>query len=421
MIRLPLQIALTFLLLVAALPGQAQVIKLSGADLGPLAGEPSQPYRFFRYRNNRMEPIPHQWMAMTDEGLPWFSSDERSSRVGEEGRINAEDQLLLRLADAGDKLDRAVSEQVVGELMINDGGGERYFYVVRNAFQQSTQRYIRFDQDANEIKSTHYSLSMAPDNMLIWKDFFYRGYRDQHGRQSTILDTMKLRLSAGILGDRQRINLTNDNLSPRIEEVVEGPLAVTMYVTTSVRVARVPILRVRNYFVVMPNQVDIHSRFTLPGAASAVLSRPAMSFSLDGNALYGGRLRTSWTGRLEGVVDGELSRDEQAMLEQPMTGERNWLHFSTGRNFDMLAELAFLEGFDAPVKLIYQDDATLENPPERFPGQLPNVGFSIEDIPIGEDFYFVARMMFSGDSDGLSAERYATRMLSEPEIRFSSM
>src|SRR5690606_22549732 len=205
---------------------------------------------------------------------------------------------------------------------------------------------------------SHYQLNMAPDNLLVWNDFFFRGYQSPDGRTQSILDTLKIRLSAGVLGDRSRITLDNSNLSPRIEEVIEGPLVTAVYATTSVRFARVPVLNIDNYFLIMPQQTDIHSRFTLPGIANTVLSSPSVSMSLDGNQLLGARLRTSWTGELEARVDGAISDTEQRMLDTPMSG-RNWLWFSTGRQFDLLAELDFRDGFDTPVKLVYEDDRTL--------------------------------------------------------------
>lgn len=411
-----------FVVLLWPLAAGAQVMQLPGSELPQLVGEPRSPYSFFSYRDGRFDPVPYQWVDWAEENMPRFSQDEYTTAAGEPGHINENDRLLLRWRSAGDQLDRAVSEQVVGELRVGDEHNRRYFYVVRNAFQQNRDRAVQFNPDTMRIQTTDYSLDMDEDNLLIWNDFFYRGYRDPEGRQSTILDTMKIRLSAGLLTENQRITLNNEHLDPVIEEVIEGPLATLIYATTTVRVARVPVLRTRTYFLVMPEQVDIHTHFRLPGAASTVLRTPKVSMSLAGNDLYGGRLRTSWTGRLEAEVDGsgELSRAAQTMLEEPM-GRDNWIWFSTGRGFDVLGNLQFHEGFDGPVHLVYQDDSELEDPPERFPGQLPNVGFSLEDLPFGQDFFFVARLFFSGDSDGHPPHRYAERTLSQPEVRYRRM
>lgn len=101
-------------------------------------------------------------------------------------------------------------------------------------------------------------------------------------------------------------------------------------------------------------------------------------------------------------------------------GKDNWIWFSSGRGFDVLAQLYFRDGMAVPAHLLYQDSLQLENKPERFPGQLPNVGFTMENLPIGEEFYFLARLYFSGDSEGMGASRYANHVLAEPDIHFRS-
>jgi hypothetical protein len=148
------------------------------------------------------------------------------------------------------------------------------------------------------------------------------------------------------------------------------------------------------------------------------VKRPALDISLDGNGLYDSQLMTSWTGNHMAITDGRLSDAEKAMLNQPLRGD-NWIWFSTGRGFDLLAQLAFLKGFNTPARLLYQDDASLANEPERFPGQLPNVGFSLTDIPYGQEFYFVTRLFYSKDSQGLTPDQYASQQLDTPRTRMT--
>jgi hypothetical protein len=259
---------------------------------------------------------------------------------------------------------------------------------------------------------------MADGNLFKWSDFYFRGFEGENGERQSILDTLKLRLSAGLFGENNRVTLNNNNLDPKVKQVINGPLAALVYASTSVTVAKVPVLRINNYFLVMPRQMEIHSRFTLPGIAETVVKRPALDISLDGNGLYDSQLMTSWTGNHMAITDGRLSDAEKAMLNQPLRGD-NWIWFSTGRGFDLLAQLAFLKGFNTPARLLYQDDASLANEPERFPGQLPNVGFSLTDIPYGQEFYFVTRLFYSKDSQGLTPDQYASQQLDTPRTRMT--
>jgi hypothetical protein len=419
--RLTLQLAALLVSALAGLPATAlaQVLKIEASALDALIGKPVASYSFFAQRDGRFDPVPHQWMEFTRDGLPWFASDSTTENAGTTTTIDSTDRLLLRREDGGDKLAGRVSETVVGELAVSVAGETRYFYVVANAYRQATQRYVKFDREKMVVKSTNYALSMDPENMLIWNDFYYRGYQGSSGARESILDTLKIRLSAGVFSENTRITMNNSNLEPRIEEIVEGPLAWGVFATTTLHVARIPVMKIRNYFLLQPKQVDIHSRFTLPLVAKTVLQRPDISISMDGNQLYGGKLVTSWTGSKVALTDGKMSADEEAMVGNAMQG-RNWLWFSTDRGFDLLAMLDFRSGFEQPARLLYQDDATLSNEPERFPGQLPNVGFTIEDIPIGKEFYFLASLFFSGNSDGLPPGRYAASTLDEPVVSFTS-
>ena len=401
----------------ALLPGMAfaHVFQIPASQLPGLVNQAPEPYTFFSMQDGRLEPVPHQWLEFSAEGFPWFAKDNSTKRAGKAGIINPTDRLLLRRSDGGPRLSGNQAEQVVAEVQVSIGGATLYYYVVRNAYRQATQRYVRFDQQRMVVRSTDYSLSMQPGNMLIWNDFFYRTFQTASGKPETLLDTLKIRMSAGVFSENARITLSNENLEPRIEEVVEGPLAWAVYATTTLHVARVPVMRMRNYFLLMPQQTDIHTRFTLPTVARSVLTPPTLSISMDGNQLYGSKLVTSWTGDRVGITDGKLSDSEQSMLEAPMKGQ-NWLWFGTGRGFDLLAELEFLEGFERPVSLLYQDDASLTNPPERFPGQLPNVGFTIEQIPIGKEFYFRAGLYFSENSQNSGPGQYAANILDAPAI-----
>src|SRR5699024_4071735 len=137
-----------------------------------------------------------------------------------------------------------------------------------------------------------------------------------------------------------RLTLTNENLDPKIRQVVDGPLATRVYVTTRVRVAGQPVLKQHNYFLIRDQAVAVHSRFTLPAFAAMVLREPGARVTVDGNELSGARLRTSWTGDLEARVDGTLDDDERAMISTPVPTD-NWLWFGTGDGFELLARLNF--------------------------------------------------------------------------------
>jgi hypothetical protein len=153
----------------ALLPGTAvaHVFQISAKELPGLVNQAPEPYSFFSMQNGRLEPVPHQWLAFSDDGFPWFTKDSATQRSGKAGVINQTDRLLLRRSDGGPRLSGTPAEQVVAEVQVTISGDTLYYYVVRNAYRQATQRYVRFDRQRMQVRSTDYSLSMDQRNMLI--------------------------------------------------------------------------------------------------------------------------------------------------------------------------------------------------------------------------------------------------------------
>lgn len=406
--------------LVLATAARGQILQIPADKLADLVGGPSAPYSFFAVQDGELEPVPHQWMRFSKNDYPVFDTDDQTDRQPHDGQIRASDRLLLRREDGGPPLDEAPRMgSLVGELVVDYPDETLVFYVIKNAYRQATKRYVKFDPDKMEIKSTNYSLNMAPDNMLVWRDFHYRGYEHPSGERRSILDSLKIRMSAGLFTEGNRLTMTNRNLDPNIESIERGPLAWAIHATTRVKTGGVPILKINNYFLIMPKQTNIHNRFTLPGVASTVIDNPSLSISLDGNKLLGGELKTSWTGDLLAKVDGQISDEEEQMRGAPLEKD-NWVWFTSGRGFDVLTQLVFRDGASVPAHLLYQDSLEKTNEPERFPGQLPNVGFTMNELPMGKEFYFLTRLYYSGESKGMDADRYAEHILADPEIIFQT-
>lgn len=392
------------------------MLRIHGKSLAALAGQDPAALELARYVNGEFRSVAHQWIAWSDGRQPYFAQDHDAQRQAPEKRIAVNDRLLVREEDAGERIKGPLPANVIAELALGQGDQRRYLYALSQPLFQGFPPAVTLQRSPLAIRTGHYQLALEDDNLFRWGDFLYQDYRPPPGHGPTLLDSLKLRLSAGVFSAGARITLTNENLDPIIRQVIEGPLATLVYATTRVRVAGLPVLTVHNYFLLMDNAVAVHSRLTLPRFAATVLREPSARVTVDGNALEGGRLRTSWTGALEAVVDGRLSAEERSMIERPILARDNWLWFGTGRGFDLLARLNFADGFNTAARFIYQDDPNLDDKPERFPGQRPNVGFRLEGLPFGDEFYFVAELYFSENSDGLAPAAYARQRLAQPTV-----
>lgn len=417
----PFILATVFFLSCLAQSAVAHVIELQGQQLPGLVGQAMGSYGFFAVKDGQLQPVAYQWVPWSLENTPWFASDDELHSTSKANTIEPLTHLLLRFEDGSTRYVKSPADTIrpMAEIRVNYNQQQHFFYVVKNPYLHSTKPYVTFDPVKMQIKTTQYALFMDPKNMLDWKNFYYKGYQSPDGAQQSILDTMKLRLSAGVFTGHARITLTNDNLVPHIKEVINGSLAVLAYADTSLKVAGIKVLSIHNYFVIKPNQTDIYARFTLPGAAKLVLESPSVSISLDGNALNGSRLSTSWTGNSVATTDGQVSVTEKRMLNQTMP-RNGWIYFDTGNHFSLLAQLQFSKNLNVPVSLVYQDSAAEENKPERFPGQQPNVGFSMQNLPFGEQFAFMVRLIYSNDSSE-DSQQYARNLLSAPQVQYHGL
>ena len=408
----PIRVITLLTLALFGAPATAAIVELQGPALAGLAGHHPAEVDLAVYQDGDFVSLTHQWLPWSQGRAPWFEEDGDAERSQPADRIAAEDHLLVDLPDTARAAPAPLPEEVLGVLTVGTGEDARSLYALARRPPERPAP-ARLQRDPLALRTPAFQLAFEDDNLFRWGDFFYTGRTGPDGQPLNLLDSLKLRLSAGVFSAGARLTLTNENLDPEIRQLEDGPLATRAYVTTRVRVAGLPVLKLHNYFLIRDRAVAVHSRFTLPGFAAAVLREPGARVTVDGNNLTGARLRTSWTGEREARVDGHLDDSERAMVDTPVPTD-NWLWFGTGDGFDLLARLYFADGFDTGARFIYQDDPELDDEPERFPGQRPNVGFALDRIPFGQSFYFVAELYFSDGQGEDDPAAYAARRLASP-------
>lgn len=401
--------------LILAGPARAEVVDVAGTPVASLAGRQADRLTLARWQNGAFHVVPSQWVAWSKGRPPYFTKDDDARRTVPANVIAKQDHLLLRRQDAGPPAPAPLPADVVATLTLGPPASpDGYLYLFDRA-PPAFAPAVSLERHPLAIHSADYRLDFRDDNLFRWGNFTWAGYHPPPGHGPSLLDTLKLRLSAGIFTAGARLTLTNANLDPTIRQVIQGPLATLLYVTTRVKVAHLPVLTVHNYLILERDAMRVDSRLTIPGIARLVLRDPSARVTVDGNNLQGAHLQTSWTGDLQATVDGRLSDTEKEMLKKPV-GRNDWLWFGTGRGFALMARLDFVRGFDTRLGFVYQDDPKLDDPPERFPGQEPNVGFRLSGIPFGHQFYFKSMLYFSDHSHGLSPQAWARRQFTPPAV-----
>ncbi|MFZ5724730.1 MAG: hypothetical protein ACOY33_13845 [Pseudomonadota bacterium] len=413
------------LLLTPALPAvaltkaeEARLVTVNGDQFTALVGTELRRFALLTVREGRLRAVPLQFVERTGDGFPYFATDESATGAGNATLLDATDQLVFQLEDTGPRFQGRSMQKLYAEIEVMTSDGPRYVYLADPGFLQNNRALTKYDDVAGLIGTDWYELEVDPKNLNIWRDFFFRTYTATEGkRKRTLLDTMKVKLSSGVFTQNNRITLDNRNLDTEVLEIRRGQVQTEIFAKAKVEVARVPVLTVTMYYVIQPRQTEIYARFKIPTVARAVLEKPAVSMAIDGNRLEGGRLWTSWGFDEPVITDGRLDSTEAALLARPVPKDRNWLLYDTTQGFMVLAGMEFKRGFDIPMSLVYRDSRREEDLPERFIGQWPNVGFSLDDVPIGHEFFFKATLAFNDGMGKMTPREYAANFLAPLSVK----
>ena len=134
----------------------------------------------------------------------------------------------------------------------------------------------------------------------------------------------------------------------------------------------------------------------VPSGRRKLMANPSLSMSVEGNKLLGALMRTELGPVEGGIVDGMIDENELTMIESGVDNERNWVWVTTQRNLDLAAFFNYLgDENHEPISLHLMDSMDDLDPPERFPGQLPNMGYKILNFPDDGFFGFVVSIFIN--------------------------
>lgn len=398
----------------ASLPiSQQKIIEIKGIEVPALLGKAFSDLTVFAVNQGMLMPIPHQCEDFDDEGYSWFR-DSKTPLRGREGSLDTHDSLLFRFADAGSKLnDEQVREnnQLV-QIQITDGAETRYVYVSQQPARFSYTPLATYDASSGKISTDFFTLQTAPDNLLQWSDFTYRNF--QGAPNGTLLDTLKIRLDAGVVLDNARVTLNNDDLSTHVVAIKAGPIRTVMLAEAKMKFAGIPVVFIDFQLDLYPQQINIDARVQVPAVLKLLLKNPTATVTLDGHNLDGSELRSS-VASTTATVDGMMAADEQAMTHN-VIHQNAWVWLSSHKGFDIFSTLYIPPNFNVPVTLAYQDSALGKDGPERFPGQGPNVGYHMEDVPVDDTFHFVFQAWFTDSLTGVPPEQLSGTLTRVPLV-----
>ncbi len=392
-----------------------KVITLEGEDVPWVLGWQLEELSLAAMVDGVMEPIPFQIDQYNTGGAIYFEG-WHVPMAGEPDLMDATDKILFLFKDAGARRDpRAPYDgEMVAEIVTRDRNGvERFVYLVRNSRLRSDEQYVRYSAEIGLVETDFYSLRYNKKNHLKWDDFSYVNYMGERP-----LDSMKLRLNTGVLTSVTDTELNNDQMIALPTGEIIGPIRTTTQLDFNLYLFNVSILQLSLQIHHYPKSIMYDVRGIIPTLRRKMLVDPTLTMSIDANRLLGASTYTSAWPDQPGIVDGVVDENEKQMIEAGLDPKDNWIWVTSKRNLDILAFVDYLGDFDQPMSLLYEDDLERHDPPEVFPGQMPNVGYGIDEFPMNGFIGFVVSMFISGGFEG-DPQQFApyARTLPDMEVR----
>lgn len=394
-----------------------KVITIEGEDLPMALGVPLDQLSLAAMVDGVLEPVPYQFDQYNQGGAVYFDGWD-VPLAGDAKLLDATDKLLFLFKDTGErrKAGDRYDGKFLAEIKLRDSAGfDRYAYLVRGSRLRSDEQYVRYSSEMGLVETDFYTLRYNKKNHLKWDDFQAANFVGERP-----LDSMKLRLKTGIVASLAQTELNNDDLValPTGERI--GPIRTTTQLDTTLYLLKLPLLRLSLQIHHYPKTVMYDVRLVIPEVRRRLMADPSITMSLDANRLLGASMRVANGPREAAIVDGKIGELEEQMRNARFTPENNWMWVSTKRNLDVVAFMDYLGDFNEPMAPFIDDDLTKKDPPEVFPGQLPNMGYTIKSFPMDGFVGFVASIFISDGMEG-EPEVFTTQMRAIPELQVRPM
>lgn len=342
--------------------------------------KPIEELSLMAIRRGKLKPIPFQIDEYDLVGNVYFEESE-VPLVGNRGVVDGNDKLLFMLSDASTKRsgDEIVDGKILAELTINlDNGGQSFVYLIEGSRLRSDEFHVRYSNELHQVETDYYSIRVNPDNALNWDDVQYFAFS---GPQDTPFDTLKIRMTGGLILPFPKIKLNNDSFVAKPYAERLGPVRATTQFKVTWNIFKIPIIDFQMQVHYYPQSLVYSSRLDIPRLQRMILYKPKLSISLDGNNLRGTKIETPLTPNRYAYADGQITEDELTMISEGVDLENNWINVDTHKSLHAMAFFEYIDDLDIPIQLHYMDSFTQKEKPERYDGQGPNIGYLVTDIP----------------------------------------
>src|SRR5690606_2415510 len=249
-----------------------------GEDLPMALGMPLDELSVAAIVDNVLEPVPYQFDQYNIGGAVYFSGWE-VPLAGDIQQLDAADKLrfLFKYAGPRRRPNDIYDGEILAEVMLKDAAGiERFVYLVKGSRLRSEEQYVRYSSELGLVETDFYQLRYNKKNHLKWDDFQATNFVGERP-----LDSMKLRLNAGLVTSLVPTELNNDDLValPTGERI--GPIRTTTQLDFTLYLVKLPLLKLSLQIHHYPKHVMYDVRGVMPEIRRRLLDDPSITMSLD--------------------------------------------------------------------------------------------------------------------------------------------
>ncbi len=355
-------------------------IVLRAAALPAWLGSEIASVRAFTLRDGKLVPASFQIDERAADGRYLYPSGIRNDQTEIDGKLTAEDEIVLLASDAGDRppdgvaVPDAADTQVVSIEEPGDGGGRGWFVLARYDAAPPDDTLVQeprlwHDWAKNSVFSPSYGIGFydfaPPAHSAVAREI---ALRPDTEISPNLLDRFKWRVEISILWGLYTVRFDEENVRVQVLAYKDGPVRVLRFVACRVILPfgiEGPSLRMDTAFY--PKMAQIPLTLTVPhspgfiGTHSDLILGTDLSPAASGMSFYNSENPDGF------LIDGWMSEAEKAQRHKPDRW-RLW----TGK-FGTFMERTFWDAaYLHTVKIDYEyvDDTSDIRPPEDHNGQM---------------------------------------------------
>ncbi|GEM_PF-3649338 len=350
---------LIFLLVPIHLAGwnSIRVIVVKGSRFPDLKGKPLAALHLFRCEGTSLVSIPYQWDEKDGQNKFIFS--------GGPGTLSENDELVFRFSDGGERCN--LPDFHGYEIAVRHAGEVKYFYLLccpAPSIVRETEDYVSVSKNFN-VKTQRYEMIFSDKYKIVPLEFVYR----EKNREIHFMDEVKTRIFLKFFRFFHITKNETDFVTRKlgvIDGKVRGVLGMKNYTKMAFGIPAFPIytaVEVYPDYVKFPVQIEIP---IVPDSFKIKLCN-------DFNNLIGWKVYSSCSKR------GYVVKGNPAGIEGYKCDGWKWFALS-GRDFSFWVLSLLPQNYPVKFGFYLQDDKNFLDPPERFPGEVPGIGWDIRSL-----------------------------------------